>query len=94
LEARVLAAADVFQAMTQARAHRPARSADEAGELLVAEGLAGRLDPDAVHAVLDAVGRRPARIRRKRPAGLTERQVEVLRLVAAGCRTRRSPSVS
>jgi HD-GYP domain-containing protein (c-di-GMP phosphodiesterase class II) len=84
LAARVLAAADVFQAMTQARAHRPARSADEAGELLVAEGRAGRLDPDAAHAVLDAAGRRPARIRRERPAGLTERQVQVLRLVAEG----------
>jgi putative nucleotidyltransferase with HDIG domain len=82
--ARVLAAADAFQAMTQPRAHRPARSADEAGELLAEEARAGRLDLDAVRAVLDAAGRSPLAIRRDRPAGLTERQVEVLRLVAQG----------
>jgi HD-GYP domain-containing protein (c-di-GMP phosphodiesterase class II) len=82
--ARVLAAADAFQAMTMARAHRPARSPAEAAEVLAAEARAGRLDPDAVRAVLDAAGGRPPPIRRPRPAGLTERQVEVLRLVAQG----------
>jgi HD-GYP domain-containing protein (c-di-GMP phosphodiesterase class II) len=56
--ARVLAAADAFQAMTQPRAHRPARSADEAAGVLVAEARAGRLDADAVRAVVQAAGRR------------------------------------
>jgi HD-GYP domain-containing protein (c-di-GMP phosphodiesterase class II) len=84
LQARILAAADVFQAMTQTRAHRPARSGDAAADVLVAEARAGRLDADAVHAVLDAAGERSAAFRRERPAGLTERQVEVLRLVAQG----------
>jgi DNA-binding NarL/FixJ family response regulator len=37
-----------------------------------------------VRAVLDAAGQQASTIRRARPAGLTERQVEVLRLVAQG----------
>lgn len=82
--ARVLAAADAFQAMTQERAHRPARAPAEAAEVLAAEARAGRLDVDAVRAVLEAAGRPPAIIAQARPSGLTERQVEVLRLVARG----------
>ncbi len=82
--ARVLAAADAFQAMTQARAHRPARSPGEAADVLADEARAGRLDVDAVRAVLEAAGRPPAAIAPARPSGLTERQIEVLRLVAAG----------
>jgi HD-GYP domain-containing protein (c-di-GMP phosphodiesterase class II) len=82
--ARVLAAADVFQAMTQERAHRPARSADEAADLLAAEAKAGRLDIEATRAVIEAAGRQGDHLGRVRTAGLTERQVEVLRLVARG----------
>ena len=43
----------------------------------------GRLDPDAVDAVLGAAGHRVAR-RRQGPAGLTQREVEVLVLLARG----------
>jgi HD-GYP domain-containing protein (c-di-GMP phosphodiesterase class II) len=82
--ARVLACADAFCAMTQPRAHRDALPADAAARALLAERDAGRLDPDAVAAVLDAAGSRVASAPAERPAGLTERQVEVLRLVAAG----------
>ena len=82
--ARILAAADAFQAMTQERAHRPARSVEQAAEVLRADASAGRLDADAVGAVLDAAGRPSEPVQRPRPAGLTERQIEVLRLVAAG----------
>jgi DNA-binding NarL/FixJ family response regulator len=85
-EARLLAAADAFAARLQARPHRPAQSAEHAAGELVAEGKAGRLDRDAVAAVLVEAGqgdrRRPAQMR---PAGLTEREVEVLGLVAQGC---------
>jgi HD-GYP domain-containing protein (c-di-GMP phosphodiesterase class II) len=84
VSARVLAAADVFQAMTQSRAHRPARSSEEAAAELAREARGGRLDPDVVGAVLEAAGRQAPSIRPPRPAGLTERQVEVLRLVAQG----------
>ena len=83
--ARVLAAADALQAMTQERPHRGALSADQAAEELEREVRAGRLDADATGAVLDAAGRRRTRRRDKlRPAGLSEREVEVARLVAAG----------
>jgi HD-GYP domain-containing protein (c-di-GMP phosphodiesterase class II) len=81
---RLLAAADVRQALTEHRAHRPARTADEAADVLRAEAAAGRLDPDAVRAVIEATGGSGERVRAPRPGGLTERQVEVLRLVARG----------
>jgi len=83
---RVLAAADAFQAMTEERPYRPALSAEQAAEELRAEVRAARLDSDAVAAVLEAAGRRPPRRRDNlRPGGLSEREVEVARLVAAGC---------
>jgi DNA-binding NarL/FixJ family response regulator len=84
IAARVLAAADAFQAMTQVRAHRQALDAEEAAGVLTSEARAGRLDTDAVRAVLEAAGTPAPVVRRPRPAGLTERQVEVLRLVAKG----------
>ena len=81
--ARILGAADAYQAMREPRPHRPARSADEAAAELRAEVRAGRLDADAVEAVLGAAGHRVPR-RREGPAGLTPREVEVLRLLARG----------
>jgi DNA-binding NarL/FixJ family response regulator len=69
--------------MTEPRAHRPARAEDEAAEELRAEARAGRLDGEAVNAVLAAAGHR-ARTRREWPGGLTAREVEVLGLLARG----------
>jgi HD-GYP domain-containing protein (c-di-GMP phosphodiesterase class II) len=84
--ARALAAADAFQAMTERRPHRAAMSPDQAADELAKASRGGRLDPDAVAAVLDVAGGRPAGRRRDlRPAGLSEREIEVLRLVADGC---------
>jgi DNA-binding CsgD family transcriptional regulator len=88
LPARLLAAADVFQAMIQERAHRPARSPDEAADVLAAEARAGRLDADATRAVVEAAGRQTGRMPRAQTAGLTERQVDVLRLLARGLTNR------
>jgi HD-GYP domain-containing protein (c-di-GMP phosphodiesterase class II) len=86
---RVLAAADAYQAMTQRRPHRDALPAEEAGRQLLEESRAGRLDSDAVAAVLEAAGQFHTRVRRDlRPAGLTEREIDVLRLVAEGCSNR------
>jgi HD-GYP domain-containing protein (c-di-GMP phosphodiesterase class II)/DNA-binding CsgD family transcriptional regulator len=82
--ARVLAAADAYQAMTQRRAHRPALAPEEAGRQLRADVRAGRLDAEAVTAVLAAAGHDVTAARRAWPAGLTDREVEVLGLVAAG----------
>ena len=78
---RMLAAADVFAALTADRPHRAAIGEDEAAEVLEAEQ---GLDADAVACVLATVGRRVARARRAWPAGLTDREVDVLRLVARG----------
>jgi len=87
LSARVLGAADVYQAIIEPRPHRPALSPEEAAATLRTEARAGRLDGDAVEAVLAAAGH-PTRSRRERPAGLTEREVEVLALLARGRSTR------
>jgi HD-GYP domain-containing protein (c-di-GMP phosphodiesterase class II) len=81
--ARILGAADVYQAMREPRPHRAARSADDSAAGLRAEVRAGRLDAEAVEAVLGAAGHRVLR-RREGPAGLTVREVEVLRLLARG----------
>ncbi|MEA2449003.1 MAG: hypothetical protein QOG63_935 [Thermoleophilaceae bacterium] len=86
--ARVLAAADAYQAMTETRAHRPARAPGEAADALVAEARAGRLDGEAVDAVLAAAGQSGGRRAREWPAGLTDREVDVLRLVARGLSNR------
>ncbi len=84
LSARILAVADVYQALTEPRPHRPARTADEAAGELRTEVRAGRLDGEAANAVLAAAGHRVRTTRHTWPAGLSEREVVVLRLVAQG----------
>jgi HD-GYP domain-containing protein (c-di-GMP phosphodiesterase class II) len=86
--ARVLAAADALQAMTQPRPHRDRLTVDEAAQDLQRDARAGRYDPDAVRAVVDAAGGSPQRSAGLRPAGLSEREIEVLRLVAHGLSNR------
>ncbi|TVZ04430.1 HD domain-containing protein [Trebonia kvetii] len=81
--ARVLGAAEAYQAMREPRPYRPARTAAAAAAELQAEVRAGRLDGDAVGAVLEAAGHRVAR-RRTAVAGLTAREIEVLVLLARG----------
>jgi HD-GYP domain-containing protein (c-di-GMP phosphodiesterase class II) len=81
--ARILAAADVYAALVAERSYRPPRTAEEAATALRAEASAGRLDADAVDAVLAAAGH-SVRRRQAVVAGLTGREVEVLRLVARG----------
>lgn len=80
---RILAAADAYQAMREPRPYRPKRSDSEAADALRAEVKALRLDADATEAVLGAAGHRVRR-RPEGPAGLTPREVEVLRLLARG----------
>jgi HD-GYP domain-containing protein (c-di-GMP phosphodiesterase class II)/DNA-binding CsgD family transcriptional regulator len=82
--ARVLAAADVYQAMTELRPHRPAKTPGQAAEALEAMAGAGRLDGEAVAAVLGAAGHEATAVRAAWPADLSEREVEVLRLICRG----------
>jgi HD-GYP domain-containing protein (c-di-GMP phosphodiesterase class II) len=81
--ARILGAADAYQAMREPRPYRSALEPDDAAAELRADVKAGRLDADAVEAVLGAAGHRVSR-RRAGPAGLTPREIEVLRLLARG----------
>lgn len=83
MAARLLAAADVYQAMVEPRPYRRAHSPKDAAAEMRSETRSGRLDSDAAEAVLVAAGHRAA-VRRARPAGLTAREVDVLRLVARG----------
>ena len=82
--ARILAAADSYQAMLERRPHRPALDAAAAESELLAEAGAGRLCPDAVDAVLAAAGHRVAKRPRELPGGLTDREHEVLLALASG----------
>jgi HD-GYP domain-containing protein (c-di-GMP phosphodiesterase class II) len=82
--ARVLAAADAYDAMTHARPHRAAMRPDGARRELGEIVGAGTLDKRAVDAVLEAAGSPRLEMRQARPAGLTDREVEVLRLIAQG----------
>lgn len=85
---RILGAATVYQAMIEPRPHRPAHTGAEAAELLRDEVRAGRLDATAVAAVLDAAGQEAGRLTPPRPAGLTDREAEVLALLASGLMTK------
>jgi HD-GYP domain-containing protein (c-di-GMP phosphodiesterase class II) len=84
LGARVLAAADAYHAMGEARPHRPALTPGDAASRLLEDVDAGRFARVEVDAVLNVAGQasRPPQV--ARPAGLTEREVDVLRLIARG----------
>ncbi|HET9736796.1 MAG TPA: HD domain-containing phosphohydrolase [Solirubrobacteraceae bacterium] len=81
--ARVLAAAHVYQALREERPHRDTLGDADAEAELRGEVRAGRLDGEAVNAVLRAAGHRVRR-RREWPAGLTPREIDVLRLLVRG----------
>jgi HD-GYP domain-containing protein (c-di-GMP phosphodiesterase class II) len=82
--ARVLAAADVYQALTEARPHRAAHAPEAAAAKLRELADAGSLDREAVRAVCQAAGHRMGKRSTQWPAGLSQREVEVLRHLARG----------
>jgi HD-GYP domain-containing protein (c-di-GMP phosphodiesterase class II) len=86
LPARLLAAADAYRAMTEPRPHREPLAPEHAADELAREAGAGRLDADAVSAVVEAAGQRVPRI--ERPEGLTEREAQVVGLLARGLQTK------
>jgi HD-GYP domain-containing protein (c-di-GMP phosphodiesterase class II) len=83
MPSRVLACADTYRRLIEDRPYRRALAPMRAADRLEADAKAGRLDTDATAAVIEAAGL-SRRVRRPRPADLTERQVEVLRLVSRG----------
>jgi len=82
-QARILAAADAFRELILDTPGRGAPTPDRAAAAL-ARLTPQQLDGDAVDAVLAAAGVRARRGRPAWPAGLTEREVEVLRLICRG----------
>ena len=81
--ARLLAAADVYDALTSVRPHREALSAEQAATELRDQARAGQLSSEAVDAVLAAIGHGPPK-QPSAPAELTQRELEVLKLIAIG----------
>jgi HD-GYP domain-containing protein (c-di-GMP phosphodiesterase class II) len=88
MSARVIAAADVYHALLEPRPHRSALDRDAAKQVLSVEVTAGRLDGDAVRAVLNAGGHR-VRTHSENAAGLSAREVEVLVLLSRGLTKKR-----
>jgi DNA-binding NarL/FixJ family response regulator len=72
--------------MTEPRPHREPIAPGRAAAILGEQANAGRLDADAVTAVIEAAGHRAPRI--ERPAGLTEREAEVVGMLARGLQTK------
>ena len=86
--AQVLAAADAFHTKIEPRPYRDALTTDVAADDLRGDTRLGKHDSEVVNAVL-TVGGHPAPPRRSvRPAGLSEREVEVLGLVIRGLSNR------
>ena len=86
--ARILAVADTYQGKLEPRPHRAALSPEEAVGEVRQEGERGLLDPDVVDAVLSVAGHQRVAPSRALPAGLSEREAEVLRLVVRGMSNR------
>jgi DNA-binding CsgD family transcriptional regulator len=85
--ARILAAADSYQAMIEPRPYRPPLGQKAATAQLASQVRDGRLASEAVDAVLTAAGLRRSK-RRSGPSGLTAREVEVLVMIARGASTK------
>jgi DNA-binding CsgD family transcriptional regulator len=82
--ARILAAADTYQGKLEPRPHREALSPEQAAGEVRREAERGLLDADVVDAVLSVAGHQRAAPERALPAGLSEREAEVLRLAVRG----------
>jgi HD-GYP domain-containing protein (c-di-GMP phosphodiesterase class II) len=93
MTARILAAADVYHALTEPRPHRAAQTTESAAAELRRQVRAGLLDDEAARAVLIAAGHRLRSTHRAWVAGLSDREIEVLRLVARGHSNRQMASL-
>lgn len=82
--ARLLCCANFYRARVEARPNRAAMPPEEVARLMRQEVRAGRLDSEAAHCVLEAAGQRVTPVRREQVAGLSRREIDVLRLLAHG----------
>ena len=88
ITARLLEAADAYQTKLEPRAHRRSLTPDQAAATVRDQAARGKLDVEAVGAVLEFAAPRDHRTAPMRPAGLTGREVEVLRLLVQGLSNR------
>jgi HD-GYP domain-containing protein (c-di-GMP phosphodiesterase class II) len=84
LSARVITAAEAYQGMIEERPYRRALNRERAASELKREVGAGRLDADSAEAVLATAGHPAPATRKRLPADLTEREIDVLRHIARG----------
>lgn len=84
LGARVLAVVDTWDTRTHDRPHRSAEAPDAVARGLQRDATHGRLDPAIVDAACSVTGQPVPQRRRSWPAGLTDREVQVLQLAARG----------
>ncbi len=84
--ARILAAADAFRSALEPEAGGPGRTLDEAAKRVTADVESGLLDADAAAAIVAAAGlQRPVL---PRPCDLTDREIQVVTLLAQGMLTK------
>lgn len=86
VETKLLMAADIMAALTARRPHRGPMDLDGAAELIRHEVARGRLDERAVECVIAAAGGEASPW--ANPDALTDREVEVLRLISGGLTNR------
>lgn len=84
--ARLLAAADAFESMTESRPHRPAKDPQRAATEMARMADKGLFDHAMVKAVIEAAGQPVPDM--QRPGRLTEREAEVIGLAARGLQTK------
>jgi HD-GYP domain-containing protein (c-di-GMP phosphodiesterase class II)/DNA-binding CsgD family transcriptional regulator len=92
--ARILAAADTYHAKIEPRPHREALAPDAAGEEIRSQVQRGGLDGDVAEALLAAAGHPDRAEPTPEPPGdLSDREVEVLRLMVRGLSNRRMAEI-
>ena len=90
---RLLTAANFYRARLEARPNRAAQTSDAVAQMMRQAVRAGELDGEAVQAVLAAAGHHTVPVQRERVAGLTRREVEVLRVLVRGLTNRQMAEV-
>lgn len=86
--AQILAAADAYHTKTEPRPHRDAMTTAAAAEEIRGETRLGKFDFEVVEAVLAGAGQPGPPKATARPAGLSEREIEVLGLLIQGLSNR------